>query len=399
MKSTVGWAFLMLLIQKVSSSSLLLSEALQKTWNGLKERNINAYDVKLVHRPKSETPGDAVSEGVGYGMLVALYSDDQETFDTIWESAEQYMWNGRCYDWRVDEHGQRTATGAATDAEQDIALSLIFADRLVNQRKWKAHQNPTYSQRAQDILDNMWNTDMVSPSFHLAPGAGWGGDDFVNPGYFAPAWYRIFAEFDLAPEHEWYRVIDTSYDTIQKSPGILRGLVPDWMSPDHGFYEGSLGYNTYGDGKFLYKDAIRVFWRIGTDYLWFSEPRAREFLVKAYDFIESKGGPMGCNFYQMNGELVPHQDIWTFNGGQTHRLRQEHSPLTIGMWSIVPYVLRKPNALDYTAELLRYYEPNSTYWGLTNSVENIYQNEMYFEQFLAWFGAIVLNGTWTPVQT
>lgn len=27
----------------------------------------------------------------------------------------------------------------------------------------------------------------------LAPAAGWGGRDFVNPGYFAPAWYKIFA--------------------------------------------------------------------------------------------------------------------------------------------------------------------------------------------------------------
>jgi hypothetical protein len=43
-------------------------EALDKTWAGLKARNIDAYDVKLLHRPRSETPDDAVSEGVGYGQ-------------------------------------------------------------------------------------------------------------------------------------------------------------------------------------------------------------------------------------------------------------------------------------------------------------------------------------------
>jgi len=37
-------------------------DSLKATWEGLKARNIDAYDVKLVHRPRSETPDDAVSE-------------------------------------------------------------------------------------------------------------------------------------------------------------------------------------------------------------------------------------------------------------------------------------------------------------------------------------------------
>ena len=45
---------------------------LDKTWEGIKKRNIQPYGTGLIHRPKSETPGDAVSEGVGYGMLLAL---------------------------------------------------------------------------------------------------------------------------------------------------------------------------------------------------------------------------------------------------------------------------------------------------------------------------------------
>ncbi|MFA6341617.1 MAG: glycosyl hydrolase family 8, partial [Fibrobacteraceae bacterium] len=61
---------------------------LDKTWDGIKERNIKPYSIDsgLIHRPKSETPGDAVSEGVGYGMIVALFSNDQATFNTIWEA-------------------------------------------------------------------------------------------------------------------------------------------------------------------------------------------------------------------------------------------------------------------------------------------------------------------------
>ena len=67
---------------------------LDKTWEGIKKRNIQPYGTGLIHRPKSETPGDAVSEGVGYGMLLALYSNDQETFNTIWEAGNNNLGKG-----------------------------------------------------------------------------------------------------------------------------------------------------------------------------------------------------------------------------------------------------------------------------------------------------------------
>ena len=68
---------------------------LLKTWQGIKKRNIDAYSVPLVHRPKSEQPGDAVSEGVGYGMILALYCNDQPYFNKIWDAAEQYLWQNK----------------------------------------------------------------------------------------------------------------------------------------------------------------------------------------------------------------------------------------------------------------------------------------------------------------
>ncbi len=36
------------------------------------------------------------------------------------------------HDWRVNKDGQKTANGAATDAEEDIALTCIFAQHLVD---------------------------------------------------------------------------------------------------------------------------------------------------------------------------------------------------------------------------------------------------------------------------
>ena len=80
-------------------------------------------------------------------------------------------------------------TGAATDAEQDIALALIFADLLVKKKVWQAHTSPkgvSYAQRAQEILNNIWSL-MVEGGKYLRPGADWGGSTFVHPGDCAPA--------------------------------------------------------------------------------------------------------------------------------------------------------------------------------------------------------------------
>jgi endo-1,4-beta-D-glucanase Y len=108
---------------------------LLKTWQGIKKRNVDPYEIKMIHRPYSESPGDAVSEGIGYGMILALYCNDQEYFNKIWDAGETYLYDSeyKHYNWRI-HLDNRVEPGAATDAEQDIALCLIFADQLVKKK-------------------------------------------------------------------------------------------------------------------------------------------------------------------------------------------------------------------------------------------------------------------------
>lgn len=390
----------------VFSDDNRLSNAIHSVWKGIKKFNIDDYDIPLVHRPFSEMPGDAVSEGIGYGMIVSVMLDDQEYFDKIWSAGERYMWNGRWYDWRVDEYGNRVAYGAATDAEQDIAFSLLQASRKVENGLWKSNTTITpYKERGVQIIRNMWDYHMIDPeSFDVAPGAGWGGKDFVNIGYFAPAWYRLFSEYD--DSHDWQKVIDRGYDVISKSPGYLYGLVPDWMTPDGNFISNEgLGYNAYGNGEFLYKDAIRVFWRIGTDLLWNAEEsRAKDFLTNSFKFITSKTTSDRLNFYDMNGELVPETDVWVFNNGLSHRSRREYSALTVGMWSIVPKVVSKENPDMFLENLLEFHKNDTQlFWGNTTDYFDRHtgqfhpKNELYFEQFLGLFGAFILNDTFYAI--
>lgn len=380
------WPFLAI------ANNILLNQAIQKTWEGMILRN--EYQTPfLIHRPYSETPGDAVSEGVGYGLILSLYNEDQIHFDAILDGAEQTMWNGQFYDWRVDAQNQKIAFGGATDAEQDIAAMLFLAYRKTQNGLWKSDRKDWYYTRAMTILQNLWNQGIQNNI--IRPGYQWGGNEFVNVGYFAPAWYRIFAEYD--PDHDWLAVVNRSYDILMNSPGYHNGLVPDWMTPD-GSYTSNLGYNAYGDGHYLFKDAIRVFWRLGTDYLWFQESRAQDFLEHAYFFLENEwGGISASNFFQMNGELVPPNDVWIFDGGQKTRSRREHSHLTVGMWSFpVGLFGNKTEAME---ELLTFYKEGQNFWGKTTGNETIALNELYFDQFLASFGALYLANRWKLVPS
>ncbi len=378
-----------------------LDSALARTAQGILRVNVDPYSDGLVHRPNSEEPGDAVSEAQAYGMIVFLYSGDQASFNRVWDAAETNMWNdgGQEYDWRVGPSGGVIGTGMATDADQDIALMLLFADSLVSKGMWQTHTSPkgaTYLQRAHAIIANIWNTAVVSGRY-LAPGGGWGGSDFVNPGYFSPATYKIFAQAD--PAHDWNGVVDQCYQTLFASPGAGKGLLPDWMVPDGTFYNGSLGYNAYRNGQSMYKDGIRVQWRLALDWLWFGDTRAKRWLDSAAAFIQSPGR---ANFYTMDGVALPASDTFHLGDG-AWRSRREASELTVGMWACAAFSSLGPTASQpWVDSLLNYAPPTSDRWGLPADTgisdrSGSAPNEEYFEQFLGWFGAAVMAGRFSNI--
>jgi len=372
-----------------------LDTVLLKTWGGIKKRLLEPYKTGLIHRPKSESPHDAVSEGVAYGMLCALYSNDQPTFNRIFEGGNSKMWNGSLYNWRRDINGNKQGNdwdNAATDADQDIALALIFADALVNAKIWQAYQGNKYRDHAQVMLNTIFSS-MIENGLHVKPGNSWGGSNHLNPGYFAPAYYKVFKGFDKNNPNRWQGVIDQNYKTIAASPGYSKGMVPDWTT-SWGAYTGGGGYNGYAEGRTLYKDAIRILWRVGQDYIWNKDPRAKTFMENALAFIKT---PDRANFYKMDGSLV--EGDYKLKGYTIDRKRAEHSHLTLGMWAIPAAAVGTPvQAEDFVARLLTFYE-GKDYWGKSSDPgqEDTLHAEMYFDQFLAWFGAALVSGNFSNI--
>ncbi len=388
-------------------------QVLDRTWEGLKRRNINECVGKpiynghpnssgLICRPKSETPWDAVSEGIGYGMLLALYADDQQTFDLIYKAGKEFSLN-YCQGWRKPANGGTTESGSATDADEDIAIALVFADKLVKEGVWDPPSNINYAGDAQSAINCVWGS---MDNGKLCPGNGWCPG--FNVGYFAPAWYRIFKDYSTNPSHNWQLAIDESYKLIAhtNNTGYSLGMVPDWSSSNG--TPGGGGYNTYRSGQAFFKDAIRVLWRIATDAIWFNEPKAKTFLTNSLNFINVKGGPSAANFYQLNGNPLPADDKWMqFNdetNQNTWRYRQEHSHLTVGQWLTAAMAVGTPeDKKAWSSKMAEFYdwENKVDFFGNavdpTGGIEDTLHNEMYFDQFLAWFGVSLMSGTWMNI--
>jgi endo-1,4-beta-D-glucanase Y len=213
---------------------------------------------------------EAVSEGQGYGMLLAVLLNDQPTFNKIYEAANQKMWdNGRqsYFKWSLPNGSQ----GAATDGDLDIGLALVFADELEKKGFWTKYSGSvSYKTRAMEIIKSIRKN--MTASDYLLPGDNWGADGInnLNPSYFATAWLKVFNAYQT--EVDFTPVINTCYTVLSKVPRYSVGIAPDWCN-QNGSQSSQGGSKTYS-GMGMLSDGIRTPYRIAMDALWFNEPRA-----------------------------------------------------------------------------------------------------------------------------
>jgi endo-1,4-beta-D-glucanase Y len=223
----------------------------------------------------------AVSEGIGYGLLLALLNNDQATFNKIFAGANQYMWSSAhnsYFNWKI-VNGSVSGTGAATDAELDICMALIFADKLTkfsSVTKWQAYNSGgvTYASRATQMLASIKN-NMTSGNF-LLPGDNFGGTGLsnLNPSYFATGFLRAFDQYQTT--YQFTPVANACYTVLKsRSAQYAKGQAPDWCTSTGGQASNPPSGNYSGLG--MTNDAIRVPWRICMDALWFNNTDAIAF--------------------------------------------------------------------------------------------------------------------------
>ena len=142
--------------------------------------------------------GDVRTEGMSYGMMIAVQLDKKPEFDRLWKWAKTYMYQtGGSYKgyfaWHCSTDGKQLDPNPASDGEEWFVMALFIASE-----RWGNGQGIyDYRQQAQAILDTMRTktaentgiaTDMFDPQTNQVVFVPSGRDStFSDPSYQLPA--------------------------------------------------------------------------------------------------------------------------------------------------------------------------------------------------------------------
>ncbi len=258
-----------------------------------------------VRRPDSNGAevNSTVSEGIAYGMLAAVTMDDQTTFDQFWRYSQQWLDGNGLMNWYINAAGtQALGTGAASDADEDIAFALLLADA-----RWggSGSLSDSYATLAAKQIDAIWQHEVDhGRNDVLTPGDQFADGSVINISYFAPAFYRAFGRA-TNQEANWTGVVNASYDAIEAALNATNGnqdngLVPAWSTP------AGVPQTPPNTSHPIHHqlDSCRTPYRLAQDYCWNGEPRALAYLEKIGSFYATVGAMNIVDGYDLDG--TPH---------------------------------------------------------------------------------------------
>lgn len=200
--------------------------------------------------------GNTTSEGMGYGMLIAVYMSDKPAFDLFWQYANHFFSNN-LMSWHINSTGGVIDPHSAADADQDMAWALLMASK-----QWGGSPSwggSTYLSAATSMMSAILSEEI---SGNL-PTDGDYSAPVTHPDYAAPDYN---AEFGTASGGNWSGVSGAEYTYFSSNQNSSSGLIPD-----------ATGSNT-GNNIFGF-DACRAPWRVGVDYCWHGTTSAQTFLT------------------------------------------------------------------------------------------------------------------------
>ncbi len=274
------------------------SIALDTSWQFYKNNYFKSYGQIIDPTSNDKT----TSEGQSYALLRSVWQDDKVMFDGVreWTTDHlQYRTEDKLFSWLWIKDGEDYKLGdsaTATDADEDIALALMFASK-----KWG---DPKYLEFAKEIISDIWKHEVVSVNkrYYLTSGSGAEreGGYLVNPSYLSPASYRIFSQIDKS--HPWEKLSNDSYYLLNEiSSKSEVYLPPNWIFIDQkGEFKSASKYILDNDVDAYGYDAFRVMWRIALDALWFNTPEANSYLEKVTPFLRKEWNDNG-NFASIYG--------------------------------------------------------------------------------------------------
>jgi oligosaccharide reducing-end xylanase len=217
---------------------------------------------------------DVRSEGMSYGMMIAVQTDHKEEFDRLWRWTKTYMYHesgqyAGYFSWHNRPDGSRIDRNPAPDGEIWFATALFFAAGrwgngagLLN---YEAEANAIlramlHTESPRSGATNMFNAETKMVVF--VPDFG-RVSQFTDPSYHTPYFYELWAMWAQEDQQFWREAAAASREFWKITTHPVTGLMPNYAE----FTGEPVAWDNYGE--VFYADAWRTAMHIAVDHVWF----------------------------------------------------------------------------------------------------------------------------------
>lgn len=331
---------------------------------------------------------DARTEGLSYGMMIAVQLDKKDVFDRIWRWSKAYLQHQSgpregYFAWSINPKTmKRNSEGSASDGELYYITSLLFAAN-----KWGNHTGIDYYGEARRILDAMWKKDGTGNVYNLinvehkqitfVPEGG--GYNWTDPSYHLPAFFEIWAEYANDGHEDFYRACaDTARVFLHRACHPVTGLNADYTT-----FAGEPHSTPWMPAAFRY-DSWRVPMNISMDYLWYGKDKEwqRDYAQRIQNFFRSKGIDTYDDQFNLDGSRP---DFILNAGDFAPKLR--HSLGLVSTMATTALINTDRQGLDFVHEL----------WNNRLEPYNDGYFDPYYDGLLYLFSLMLLSGKYQMI--
>jgi oligosaccharide reducing-end xylanase len=258
---------------------------------------------------------DVRTEGMSYGMTIAVELDKKAEFDALWNWSKMYLYVAETnhpsfgfFAWEARTNGVRMSQFVAPDGEEYYVTALYLAAH-----RWKNGEDIyNYQAQADQLLSRMRHRELISGSVEwrntnrtVTAGPLFDAEHkmvlfspssernrFTDPSYHLPAFYELWSRWG-PPEDSlfWRDAATASREFFQRATHPVTALNPDYAN-----FNGSLVAAVSRSANFSY-DAFRTAGNWSVDWSWWGKDvRERELSDKLQAFFELQGTNYGCQF-------------------------------------------------------------------------------------------------------
>ena len=229
---------------------------------------------------------DVRSEGLSYGMMIAVQLDHQKEFNQIWKYARTFMYHESgamrgYFTWHTAYNGTMVRDDGspifgdtpAPDGEEWFVMALFFASH-----RWGNEAKGIFNYEAEaqallrmmihknDELDRDYETSMFDPvekQIKFVPEGS--RSRFTDASYHLPAFYELWARWAADPKDRAFmaEVATTSRTFFKRAAHPKTGLMANYSAFDGG------NAGIFGPDEFR-EDAWRTLSNPALDYSWWA---------------------------------------------------------------------------------------------------------------------------------